>query len=278
MRKRLFVMFVSTVLVLVMAEGPLWGFGIKYPRPVSFHALPMPKARVVQSTWVENSSSPTTLTVKDFFKDGSPLTVNYSSVRRDKKPMDRIQLMSEGETLVTFNNLPPYANHGGNLPAYICDYDRNGLNDLKFICYAGGNAGNSNNGFVHYLFQHQREWWSLSYFIRDISYAWEADLNGDGRFELLKGHHQDKKKPGYHDEKKDKWITHVFRKYLFINAYVLDKKGLTLCNEWSGRFPMILPFTTDPFDVKNDIPFLRYNQFKQPHSYCFSRAPRKDKP
>lgn len=95
----------------------------------------------------------------------------------------------------------------------------------------------------------------------------------DGKFELLKGHHQDKTKPGYHDRKTDRWVGQVFRKYLFINAYTLRKDGLALSNHLSKRFPKILPFTDDPFDVARDKAFLDYNQFKLPHEYHFERKP-----
>ena len=110
----------------------------------------------------------------------------------------------------------------------------------------------------------------IVFFVRDVSCTWECDLDHDGKFELLRGHHQDKVKPGYHDMTKDKWINAVFRKYLFINAYSVGEQGLTLCNHLSDALPKVLCFkSTDPFDVLNYPGFLEFNQFKLPHDYAF---------
>lgn len=83
-------------------------------------------------------------------------------------------------------------------------------------------------------------------------------------------------RPGYHDAEAGRWVSRVFRKYLFINAYSLDDSGLKLCNDLSERFPMILPFTSDPFDVSRDADFLTYNQFDLPARYRFLAAPIRD--
>ncbi len=255
---------------LLLLTGPASaGNGIAYPRKVMFEALPVARTKAVD-TWAKPSSAETMLTVKGFFKDGGSLTVTCVRHRKDGKYRPTIHLARGQHTLVTFDGVPDFG-MVAFLPAHVCDFDANGWQDLKLVFELGGCAGHSNTGQVYYLFQHEREWSLVSFFVRDISYTWECDLDGDGKFELLKGHHQDKTKPGYHDRKTDTWVGQVFRKYLFINAYTLRKDGLALSNHLSGRFPMILPFTDDPFDVARDKAFLDYNQFKLPHKYHFER-------
>jgi len=267
----------DTLIAMVLADvlllaSPLSGFGIRYEGKVAFGVLPAAQTRVVNA-WVSDSGSQATLAVDRFFGDGSALNVRCSNHTADGRFEPAIEVAGRNDSIVTFRSDSSLGILGVPLPAHVCDYDDNGLQDLKFVLYAGGNAGNSNNGNVYYLFQHEREWWLVSFFIRDVSYTWECDLDGDGKFELLKGHHQDKVKLGYHDHEADKWIGQVFRKYLFINAYSLDANGLRLCNDLSDQFPMILPFTSDPFDVSHDKEFLSYNQFELPDRYQFIKAP-----
>jgi hypothetical protein len=266
-----FTIIAAIQLALPLAAGA--APGIKYPGKVRFGNLPVAPARAVKPLWVKGPGREIALTVADFFGDGGSLSVKWIPVKEDGKPARSIQLEREGRPLASFGRVPSRGIPGGYLPVHVFDYDGNGLRDIKFVFYNGGCAGNSNNGQVYYLFQHRRNWRLLSFFIRDVSYTWECDLNGDGRYEILKGHHQDKRKPGYHDKKSDRWVSQVFRKYLFINAYSLGEKGLTLANGLSGQLPLILPFTSDPFQVARDREFMDYNQFRLPHEYLFLKAP-----
>jgi hypothetical protein len=272
----------ATLVGLLLLTGPASaGNGIAYPRKVAFGALPVARTKTVD-TWATPPSAAAMLTVKGFFKGGDSLTVTCARRRRrlqDGKGKSTLTVhLARGQhALVTFDGVPDLG-MAAFLPAHVCDFDANGWQDLKFVFYLGGCAGHSNTGQVYYLFQHEREWSVVSFFVRDCSYTWECDLDGDGKFELLKGHHQDKTKPGYHDRKTDRWVGQVFRKYLFINAYALRKDGLALSNHLSGRFPRILPFRDDPFDVARDKAFLDYNQFKLPHQYHFERKPTLNQP
>jgi hypothetical protein len=261
----------AALVVLLLLAGPASaGNGIRYPREVTFTGVPVAQTKTVD-TWSRTSTAEANLTVKAFFKGGETLTVVCARRRKAGKSIAAIHLARGRRTLAIFEGVPDFGVLSAGLPAHVCDFDGNGRQDLKFVFHLGGCAGHSNTGQVYYLFQHEREWWLVSFFVRDVSYTWECDLDGDGNFELLKGHHQDKTKPGYHDRKTDAWVGQVFRKYLFINAYALTKNGLELVNDRSQKFPRILPFTNDPFDVAHDEAFLEYNQFKLPHEYHFER-------
>ena len=260
-------------IALILVRGAGAEGAMVCPHAVSFDPLPVPKPQTVETAWVTPDPSRAEFAVPDFFKKGDGLTMRCSSRTVEGKQERSVELARGADVLATFTGLPFLGHLIGRQTVHVADYDGNGRNDIKFVVSLGGCGGNANNGIVYYVFQHEREWRLVSYFIRDRSYAWECDLNGDGRFELLKGHHQDKRKPGYHDRKTDRWVSVVFRKYLVINAYEIGPNGLTLRNDLSGRFPMIIPFTTDPFEVSKDKEFLSYNQFKLPQDYYFGKAP-----
>jgi hypothetical protein len=260
------------VTALAVFGGSVAEGAMKCPHAVSFDPLPVARAQAIETAWSNPVPFQAELKLPGFFGKGDALTVRCASPSVGGECVRSLDLVRGSSAIATFPELSYFGLLFGRQAVYLADYDGNGRKDIKFVVPTGGCAGNSNNGKVYYLFQHEREWWLVSYFIRDLSYAWECDLNGDGRFELVKGHHQDKRKPGYHDRNTDRWVGQVFRKYLFINAYELGPEGLTLRNNLSDRFPLIIPFTSDPFAVTNDTAFLSYNQFKLPHDYCFKKA------
>ncbi len=258
---------------LVLFWGAAAGGAMVCPHAVSFDPLPVARPQTVETTWVTPAPSQAEFAVPDFFKKGDGLTLRCSSRSVEGTQERSVDLARGADVLATFTGLPFFGHLLGRQTVHVADYDGNQRKDIKFVVFVGGCGGNANSGIAYYVFQHEREWRLVSYFIRDRSYAWECDLNGDGRFELLKGHHQDKRKPGYHDRKTDRWVGEVFRKYLVINAYEIGPNGLALRNDLSGRFPVIIPFTTDPFEVSQDKEFLSYNQFKLPQDYYFGKAP-----
>ena len=176
---------------LLLLTGPASaGNGIAYPRKVTFEALPVARTKTVD-TWAKPPSAPRRLTVKRFFKGGGSLTVTCAKRRKEGKKFTPTVHLARGQhALATFEEVPDFGMLWACPPAHVCDFDANGLQDLKFVFELGGCAGHSNTGQVYYLFQYEREWSVVSFFVRGVSYTWECDLDGDGKFELLKG--QDK--------------------------------------------------------------------------------------
>jgi hypothetical protein len=206
--------------------------------------------------------------ISKFFFNGQALTVTESAMKNDKGCK---VILSKGDKYSVEFRLDANVYGFSFFPVQIYDLDGNGLTDIKMLCLGYGNSGNSNIAMVFYFYQFTDEWRMTGFYLRDPLYSWECDLNGDGSYELLKGHHQDKIKPGYPQPKTGKWISAVFRKYLFINAYKFGPKGLTLCNNLSSRLPMVLNFyKTDPFNIRHDKAFMKHNQFKLPDDYVFS--------
>jgi hypothetical protein len=241
---------------------------IRYPKALNLSEFNPVRADAVNdwTTSRTNGVVSISLTKPSFFADGAELAIQCS--RHGGAGGSSVAIIQNGNPLVQFNCTIGVLSHP--LPVHFFDFDGNKAKDFKLVFYLGGNAGHSNTARVYYFLQHERYWRMISFFIRDVSYTWECDIDRDGKCEFLKAHHQDKEKPGYHDAANDKWVSDVFRKYLFLNAYALDKNGLRLCNHLSGSLPKIHCFQdSDPFDVVNDHAFLRYNQFEFPDDYVF---------
>ena len=244
--------------------------GFKYPKEVALSPLKILSVPC-SDNWIENTEhGPLEYYLKypSFFNDQGELRLGFSIhhnqsnheyekwiyVYNDEKHIFEVELKKA---------MSPVQ------PVCIFDYDNNGYKDIKILFSRGGNSGNANNAQVYYLFQFKDEWKIISFFLRDSSYSWECDIDGDGKYELLKGHHQDITIPGYHDVKKDKWISDIHYKFLFINTYQLKNDRLILCNHLSKHLPKILCFQdTYPENLLTDD-FLKYNQFSLPHELIY---------
>jgi hypothetical protein len=256
----------------LLIRSSLHAQGISYPREVDltpFHPL----KPLTADNWLTNKTERSfmvRLARTNFFNNGDQLSIECERRTFSEGSYTQIQLERNG---VSNNQVAFPCDIGyldGSFPAAFHDFDSNGFQDVKLVFYAGGNSGNCNNGQAYYFLQFEREWQLITFYLRDASYTWECDINGDGKYEILKGHHQDKEKPGYHDKKRDKWVSEVFRKYLFINAYSIEPNGLRLCNKLSPSLPKVLCFQDDdPFHVLKDKDFMKYNQFSFPDDYVF---------
>jgi len=236
---------------------------ICYPHKVDFSPLEILQPKSINNWIHEPTNDPTHITtfIPDFYSDGSKVKIECF---QEANQYRRIVISENIYFYCNFTIIKPF------FPVYYYDYDNNGLMDIKLEFFTGGNSGNANNARVLYFLQYEKEWHLISFYIRDSSYTWECDIDKDGKYELLKGHHQDKEKPGYHDVIKDKWVSSIYRKYLFINAYSIEYNGLKLCNDLSPEFPKIFCFEiTDPFNITNNTEFIKYNQFKLPDYYQF---------
>jgi hypothetical protein len=237
---------------------------------------------------------------REFFANGDELTIRVGEDKESAGHDSWVKLTraDDPKSEVTFP-VEDVVLYYGTRPASFHDFDGNGLCDIKLVFYTGGNGGFTTAGQVFYLFQSKTEWRMISFYVRDVSYTWECDLDGDGRYELLKAHHQDKEtkenkwvetyrdvreklpafaqrvlrrvlKPvqTYRNAKRKSGAKPDFEKYLFINAYKVEPTGLKLCNNLSKSLPKVFPFgTEDPFDITHDAAFMKFNQFALPDGY-----------
>ncbi len=241
---------------------------IRYPKALNLSEFNPIHATAVNdwTTSRTNSVVSVSLVTSSFFADGAELAIQCS--RHRGAGNSSVAIIKNENQLVQFDCHIGILSHP--LPVCLYDFDGNGAKDFKLVFHLGGNSGRSNTARVYYFLQHDRYWRMISFFIRDVSYTWECDIDRDGKCEFVKAHHQDRETPGYHDTITDKWVSRVFRKYLFLNAYTLDENGLRLCNHTSDSLPKILCFQeSDPFKVVNDQAFLKYNQFQFPDDYVF---------
>lgn len=209
------------------------------------------------------------MTRTNFFSNGDSVDIRcgYSNAPARQNPWIKLARGGRPDSGITFP-VEPLDLAFGTKPACFHDYDGNGLRDLKLVFPIGGISGHSNVGQVYYFYQFPGEWRLLRFVVRDVTYTWECDLNGDGKYELLKGHHQDKEEIVYQDARRKTGAERVFQKYLFVNAYALEPSGLKLGNELSQWLPRVFPFGgKDPFDVTHDPQFMKFNQFPLPSGY-----------
>ncbi len=240
----------------------------RYPRKVDLSPLRI-LAPATQTNWLhvqtpqENSWQ---ITRPRFFANGDELKIRAGYFKAPAREESWIKLARANNPAaeITFPAREVCVIYGTR-PASFHDFDGNGFCDLKLVFYVGGVSGHANVGRVYYLFQFTNQWRLVSFYIRDVSYTWECDLDGDGTFELLKAHHQDKEKFTYTNAKRKLGEKRYFQKYLFINAYKLELSGLKLCNHLSKALPMVFPWSgQDPFDIRNDAQFMKFNQFALP--------------
>lgn len=249
------------------------GCAIRYPKKLDLSPLKPLKmkeySRNLDSTKEEIANGIFRYDIPDFFNKNEKLTIN--EISEDHRCCSVI-LRRENNYTVEFNFDKFCLKYDAFrwFPVQTYDFDGNGLTDIKMLGRLDGNSGNMNVAMVYYFYQLPDEWRMIGFFLRDPLYSWECDLDGDGVYELLKGHHQDKYQQGYPAPKTGKWVADKFRKYLFINAYKPGPDGLVLCNELSKSLPMVLNFyETDPFDIRNDKDFMKFNQFSIPEDYVF---------
>ncbi len=269
--------FLVSLMILTVFIRPTQG-QIEYENPeVSFGDLAAPK--VGQATnWVnetEDDEYEIAITREKFFGDNSDLTVrihrNYNDYENAQVQIER-NGVHQGSIDIT-----GYCSAAEPDSASFFDLDNNAFQDMKFVYGSCGNSGFSNIGMACYLFQYLNELHFVTFYIRDTDYSWERDIDGDGHFEILRGHHQDKEQREYWNRKHQLCGANIFRKYLFINAYRITDKGLVLSNHLSPQFPMVLMFDyeTDPFNIQSDKEFMQHGQFKVPLDYDFKVIPLK---
>jgi len=163
--------------------------GMLYPVDPDLSPLKPLKMKIIQKLYKETEKDIANevyhYDIPKFFKNGESLSVAET---REKVGCKIIFSKWNGYN-VEFN-LDNVSVHGFKFfPVQIYDLDGNGLTDIKMLCHLYGNSGNSNVAMVFYFYQFPTEWRMVGFFLRDPLYSWECDLDGDGVYELLKGHH-----------------------------------------------------------------------------------------
>ncbi|MDH5717310.1 MAG: hypothetical protein OEZ22_06695 [Spirochaetia bacterium] len=277
--KKIFSLFKLIIIFLIIS--PLFS-QVKYPRNVDFNNTQLSKPKYY-SNWLyykKPDREHITIEIPNYFSSELALTLQLSEYFKNSYTITNstIRIFKGKKQMILIENVPNYHFLSMKPKLEVFDFDNNGLDDFKFKFYSGGNSGHANVGTIYYIYSFKKYFELYSFYIRDIDYSWEADLNNDKKYEILIGHHADKEKPGFHDPNLDKWISTVHRKYLYINAFEFNKGGI-MHSEYKKPFSHILVFDgkdafigKDVFDIYNDKEFILKNESIMPKEYYYKRV------
>lgn len=182
---------------------PFLIFG-QYP----FEKYKKPKSSSLEFKMIEeNNVLKYSKDVKSFFNDKSNLEVTINGNTEDLRKT-YIEVKTKSKSKKYFEEIPAQGTDG----FYIADFNGDGKNDFKIVCYYMGCGLASLNVRVIYFFQKEnKEFTKLSYDDKIGENLTERDLDNDGNFEIITMTLQNHKNHNY-------WL---FNLYNFSNANLI---------------------------------------------------------
>ena len=159
--------------------------------------------------------------ITSFFKDKSDLEVTVNgNVENPKETY--IQVKTNLKSKKYFEQIPAQGTDG----FYIADFNGDGKNDFKIVCFYMGSGLALMNVRVIYFFQKENnEFTKVSFDDKMDGNRIERDLNGDGNFEIITMTLQEHKNHNY-------WLFNV---YNFVN----DK---LICVNNKTNYPIMIQY------------------------------------